>query len=150
MRLQHRGNSYPRSGSWERTSQNGTGENKGSKRMENTDKDQRRRKFPWIFQFLPMVHSQLQSYHETIKRIEGQKRMEMGKGTSGGIRRTQGKDYKLTGISLAQERRKIQGGNGCIRTCHWRSTFPRARREMETHCVFIKNNATSKMELRNL
>ena len=46
MRLQHEGNSYPRSGSWERTSQNGTRENKGSKRMENTDEDQGRQKFP--------------------------------------------------------------------------------------------------------
>ena len=40
---------------------------KGSKRMENTDKDQGRRKFPQICQFLPMVHSQLQSYRKTIK-----------------------------------------------------------------------------------
>ena len=58
MRLQHGGNSYPRSGSWERTSQNGTRENKGSKRMENTDEDQGRQKFPRICQFLPTVHSQ--------------------------------------------------------------------------------------------
>ena len=76
--------------------------------------------------------------------------MEIGKGTSGSIRRTQGKDYKSTSTSFTQKRRKIQGGNGRIRTCHWRSTFPRARREMETHCIFIKNNATSRMELRNL
>jgi len=76
--------------------------------------------------------------------------MEMGKGTLGSIQRTQGKDYKSTGIGLVQERRKIQGGNGHIRTCHWRSTFPRARREIETHCVFIKNNATSGTKLRNL
>ena len=81
MRLQHGGNSYSRSGSWERTSQNGTRENQGSKRMENTDKDQGCQKFPQICQFLPMVHSQLQSYRKTIKRIEGQKGIEMGKGT---------------------------------------------------------------------
>ena len=49
--------------------------------MENTDKDQGCRKFPQICQFLPMVHSQLQSYRKTIKRIEGQKGIEMGKGT---------------------------------------------------------------------
>ena len=49
--------------------------------MENTDEDQGRRKFPQICQFLPTVHSQLQSYRETIKQIEGQKGMEMGKGT---------------------------------------------------------------------
>ena len=88
MRLQHRGNSYPRSGSWERTSQNGTRENKGSKIMENTDKDQGHQKFPQICQFLLTVHSQFQPYRKTIERIERKKRMEMGKGTSGSIRRT--------------------------------------------------------------
>ena len=76
--------------------------------------------------------------------------MEMGKGASGSIRRTQGKDYKSTSTGFAQERRKIQGRNGRIRTCNWRSTFPRARREMETHCILIKDNATSRIELRNL
>ena len=81
VRLQHGGNSYTRSGSWERTGQNGTRENKGSKGMENTDEDQGRRKFPWICQLLLTVHSQLQSYCKTIKRIEGKKGMEMGKGT---------------------------------------------------------------------
>jgi len=60
--------------------------------------------------------------------------MEMGKETPGSILRTQGKDYKSTGTGLAQKRRKIQGGNGCVRTCHWRGTFPRTRREMETYC----------------
>ena len=81
MRLQHGGNSYLRSDSWERTNQNGTREDKGSKRMENTDEGQGRRKFPRICQFLPTVHSQLQSYSKTIKQIEGQKGTEIGKGT---------------------------------------------------------------------
>ena len=85
MRLQHGGNSYPRSSSGKRTSQDGKRENKGSKRMENTDKDQGHRKFPQICQFLPTVHSQLQSYRKTIKRIEGQKGMKMGKRTSRSI-----------------------------------------------------------------
>ena len=97
-----------------------------------------------------MIHSQLQSYRKTIKQTERKKGMEMGKGTSGSIRRTQGKDYKSTGTGFTQERRKIQGRNRCIRTCNWRSTFPRARREMETHCIFIKDDATSRTELRNL
>ena len=150
MQLQHRGNSYPRSGSWKRTSKNGTRENKGSKRMENTDKNQESWKFPWIRQFLPTVHSQLQSYRKTIKWIEGQKGMEMRKGTSRSIWRAQEKDHKSTGTSFTQEGRKIQSRNRCIRTCHWRSTFSRARREMETHCILIKNNVTSGMELQNL
>ena len=147
MRLQHGGNSYLRSGSWEKTSQNGTRENKGSKRMENTDKDQGRRKFPQICQFLLTVHSQFQPYRKTIKRIERKKGMEMGEGTSESIRRTQGKNHKSTSTGFTQERRKIQGGNGHVRTCHWRSTFPRTRREMETHCIFVKNNATSRTKL---
>ena len=43
-----------------------------------------------------MIHSQLQLYCKTIKRTKRKKGMEMGKGTSGSIRRTQGKDYKST------------------------------------------------------
>ena len=85
IQLQHGGNSYPRSGSWKRTSQNGTRENKGSKRMENTNKDQGRQKFPRIHQFLLTVYSQLQPYCKAIKQIEGQKGMERGKGTSRSI-----------------------------------------------------------------
>ena len=42
VRLQHGGNSYTKSGSWERTGQNGARENKGSKGMENTDESQGR------------------------------------------------------------------------------------------------------------
>ena len=80
MRLQHEGNPYPRSDSWKRTSQNGTRENKGSKRTENTDEDQRCRKFPRICQFLLMIHLQLQSYRKTIKRTERKKEMKIGKG----------------------------------------------------------------------
>ena len=85
MRLQYGENPYPRSDSWKRTSQNGTREDKGGKRMENTDQDQGRRKFPWIRQFLPTVHSQLQSYRKTIKRVERKKGMKMGKGASRSI-----------------------------------------------------------------
>ena len=85
MRLQYGGDSYPRSDSWERTNQKGTRIDKGSKRMENIDEGQGCRKFPRICQFLPTVHLQLQSYSKTIKRIEGQKGMEMGKGTSRSI-----------------------------------------------------------------
>ena len=41
--------------------------------------------FPWICQLLLMVHPQLQPHSKTVKRIEGQEEMEMGKGTSKGI-----------------------------------------------------------------
>ena len=150
MRLQHGRDSHPRSDSWKRTNQDGTGKDKGNKRMEDTDEDQGYREFPWICQLLQMIHSQLQSYGKTIERIEGQKGVEMGKGIPGRIQRTQRKNHKSTGTSFTQERRKIQSGDGCIRTCHWRSTFPRARREMKTHCILIKDNATSRKELRDL
>ena len=73
--------------------------------------------------------------------------MEIGKRTPRSIRRTQGKDHKSTSTSFTQEGRKIQSRNRRIRTCHWRSTFSRARREMETHCILIKDNATSGTEL---
>ena len=76
--------------------------------------------------------------------------MEMREGTSRSIRGTQGKDHKLTSTSFTQEGRKIQGRNRCIRACYWRSTFSRVRREMETHCILVKDNTTSGMELRNL
>ena len=42
MRLQYRRNPYPRGSSWQGTSQDGKGKDKGCKRMENANKDQRR------------------------------------------------------------------------------------------------------------
>ena len=46
MRLQYGGNPYPRGNSGKGTSQDGTREDKGSERMENTNKSQGRREFP--------------------------------------------------------------------------------------------------------
>ena len=40
MRLQYRRNFYPRSGSWQGISQDGTGKDKGSKGVENTNENQ--------------------------------------------------------------------------------------------------------------
>jgi len=45
MQFQYGENSYPRSNSGKGTSQDGTREDKGSERMENTNKSQRCRKF---------------------------------------------------------------------------------------------------------
>ena len=53
-------------------------------------------------------------------------------------------------VGITQERRKIQDRNGCFRTCHWRSTFPRVRRKVETHNIFIKDDAASRTKLQNL
>jgi len=57
---------------------------------------------------------------------------------------------KSTSSISTKETRKIQSGNGCLRTCNRRSTIPRIRWEMETNCFFVKNNATSRKELRNI
>jgi len=47
----------------------------------------------------------------------------------------------------SKERRKIQSGNGCLRTCYQRSIIPGTRRKMETNIIFIQDNATSRMKL---
>jgi len=76
--------------------------------------------------------------------------MEMGRRTSKGIRRTQRKDYESTDSFSAKKRRKIQSGDRHIRTRNRRSTIPRTRWEMETNSFLVKNNATSRMKLRDL
>jgi len=85
MRFQHERNLYLRGGSWKRTSQDGTGKDKSSKGVEDTNKNQGRREFPQICQFLPAIHPQLQPYSKTIKRIKEQKEMEIGGRASKGI-----------------------------------------------------------------
>ena len=85
MRLQYGGNPHTRSSSWKRTSQNGTGENKSSEKMENTNKSQGCQEFPRIRQLLPTIYLQLQSYSETTKQTERQEGIEMGRRTSKGI-----------------------------------------------------------------
>ena len=67
MRFQHGGNPYLRDGSGKRTSQDGTEKDKGSKEVENTNKSQGHQEFPWICQFLLMIHPQLQLYSKTTK-----------------------------------------------------------------------------------
>ena len=150
MRLQHGGNPYSRSGGQQRTDPNGTRKNQGSKRMEDANKSKGCGKFPGIRQFLLTFYSKLQPYRQTVKRTKRQERVEMGRGTPKSIHGTQREDHKLTSIGITKERRKIQSGNGCLRTCYRRSTIPRARREMKTHCFPIKNNATSGVKLRDL
>ena len=85
MRFQHGRNPYYRGSSWKMTSQDGTGKDKGSKGVENTNKTQRCQEFPQICQCLLMIHPQLQPYSKTIKRIKGQEGMEMGRRASKGV-----------------------------------------------------------------
>ena len=56
IQFQHGRNPYLRGGSQKRTSQDGTGKNKGSKGVENTNESQGCREFPQICQFLPMIY----------------------------------------------------------------------------------------------
>jgi len=93
------------------------------------------------------IHSQFQPYGQTIKRAERKKGMEMGKRTPKGIRGTQGENHELTGPFSTKERRKIQSGNGRIRTCYRRSSLSRTRWKMETDSILIKDNATSRVKL---
>jgi len=52
-------------------------------------------------------------------------------------------DYKSTSTHSTKERKKIQSRDQCFRTCNWRSLISKTRREIKTHCIFIKNNASS-------
>ena len=65
--------------------------------MEDANKDQGHRKFSWICKLLSKIYPQLQPYSKNLERTEGQERVEMGKRTSRGIRRTQREDYESTG-----------------------------------------------------
>jgi len=67
MRLQYGRNPNSRSYSWKRTSQNEIEENQGSKRIEDSNEDQRCRKLPRIYELLQMIHSELQPHSKVIK-----------------------------------------------------------------------------------
>ena len=88
MWLQYERNIYSRSYSGKGTSQNGAGEDQGSKRMEYANKGQGCKKFSWICKLLLMLYPELQPYSKTIKWIEGQERMEMEWRTPKGIQGT--------------------------------------------------------------
>ena len=85
-----------------------------------------------------------------LNELKGKKEWKWEKEHQDAFEELKEKNHKSTGTSFTQEKRKIQSGDGHIRTCHWRSTFPRTRREMETHCILIKDNATSRKKLRDL
>ena len=78
MWLQYGRNPYSRSYSGKGTSQNGAGEDQGSKRMEDANEDQECGEFPWICKLLLMLYSELQPYSKTIKWIKRQKEMKIG------------------------------------------------------------------------
>ena len=53
--------------------------------MEDTNKDQRYGKLPWICKLLPMIHPKLQPHCKTIEQTKGQEELEMGARISEGI-----------------------------------------------------------------
>jgi len=61
------------------------------------------------------------------------------------------KNFNYTARPL-NELKKRKSGNGTmnLKTCNKRSSIVGTRRKMETHCIFIKNNATSRVKLWNL
>ena len=67
MQFQYRGNPYPRSYCRERADQDGTREDKGDKGMKDTNKDQRYRKLPRVYKFLPTVYPKLQPHDKTLE-----------------------------------------------------------------------------------
>ena len=76
--------------------------------------------------------------------------MEMGRRTSMSFPRAKGQDYKSTSTLSSKKRRKIQSRNRHLRICNRGSTIPETKWEMETHSIFIQNNATSGKKLQNL
>jgi len=73
--------------------------------------------------------------------------LEIGRGTSEGVWRTQGKDNESTSTISTQKRGKIQSRNGHFRICYRMSAIPGTRWEVETNSVSIKDDATSRKKL---
>ena len=56
--------------------------------MEDTNEDQRCRKFPRVRKFLPIVHPKLQPHSKTLEQTKEQEGLEMGRRTSESIQQT--------------------------------------------------------------
>ena len=67
--------------SWKRTGQNGTEKDQDYKRMEDTNENQRSRKFPWICKLLQAIHPKFQPHSKAIKWVEREERMGMERRT---------------------------------------------------------------------
>ena len=74
----------------------------------------------------------------------------MRKRTSRGIQRAKKEDHKSTHTHSTEKRRKIPSKNRYFRTYYKRSSIPRARRKIETYCIFVKNDVTSRKKLQDL
>ena len=97
-----------------------------------------------------MIYQKLQLYSEISQRTQRKKELEVERRTMESIWETKRQDNKSTSTCSSKERRKILSRNKYIRTCYRRSFVIRTGRKIEVHCIFIKNNAISRMKLWNL
>jgi len=67
MQLQHGGNSHSRDHCKKGTNQDRTGEDKGSKRIEDTNESKGREKFPRVHKLLLIIHPKLQLHDKAIE-----------------------------------------------------------------------------------
>ena len=73
MQLQHGRNPYLRSHHRERTSQDGTREDKDSKEMEDTSKGQRCGKLPWVCKLLSVIYPKFQPITKPLNELKDKK-----------------------------------------------------------------------------
>ena len=132
------------------TGQDGTRKDQGSQGIEDTNQGQESGKFPRIHKFLQKIYSKLQLYSKTIEWAKNKKGKDMDWRILGGFWGTKKKDNKSTSTLSSKKRRKTQDRNECFRTCYWKSTILRTRREMTTDIILVQDNATSRKKLWNL
>ena len=118
--------------------------------MENSYQDKGSRKLSRVCKFLQMIYQEFQSYSKTSQWPQRQEEVEMRRITTKGIRRVEREDNKLTSLYTTKKRREILSRNWCIRTCNRRGSITRTRWKMETHCIPVKNNTTSRTKLWNI
>ena len=147
--LWHWRNFYPRNSSWVRST-NREWQSKSSCGIEDLYQDKRSRKLLRICKLLPKIYQELESYGQISQWTQRKKRMEIGKRISRSIQRIKGKDHKSTSTHSSKKKRKILSRNRCFRTCYRRSSITRARRKMETYCIFVKNKAICRKKLWDL
>ena len=96
-----------------------------------------------VCKLLLIIHQKLQLYGKTSQQTQEKEEMEIGRRIPKSIWRIEGQNHKSTSTYSSEEERKIQGKNRYFKTCDWKSSITRTRREIETHCFSIKNSATS-------
>ena len=86
---------------------NRTREGQGSKRMEDSNNNQRNGKLLRICKLLLKVHPELQSYSKAIQWPKRKEGIEMGRRLPKGFQRCKRQDYKLTSTLSSKKERKV-------------------------------------------